>query len=83
MGGGVVKFKTGELYELLFQDHAVGSHTPFMCKISGYIIEDNKDYVSISPWIVLTDDESVVRNNLEIFSILKCAIKKKKLINRQ
>lgn len=74
------KFRVGKLYELEFKDHTIGIKTPMDCKAVGYVIEDHKEYVLFSSWVVKTDDRDVFNNNLENFVVLKNCIKSKRLI---
>jgi hypothetical protein len=75
-----MKFKIGRLYEIYFMDHSIGLDSPFMCRVPGYVIEDNRDHVKITTWEVVTDDQEVKENNRELVCIMKCNIKRKRIL---
>ena len=76
-----MKFKIGSLYEIVeFKDHSVGTKLPVTCKAVGYVIEDHKEYVLLSSWVVITTDIDLFNNNLEHTIVIKSCIKDRRLI---
>ena len=75
-----MKFKIGYLYEIEFKDHSAGCTGPMNCMAVGYVLEDHKDYVYLTSWMVKTDDLSVRNSNLESFVLLKSCIEKRRLL---
>lgn len=73
-----VKYNKGELYEVVFKDHATGNDCPIVCSAVGYVIADNVDYIRLSHWIVHTDCADTYNLNLEKTVILKCCIIERK-----
>jgi hypothetical protein len=76
-----MKFKEGELYEVLFKDHACGSDEPLLCSVVGFVVHDEPNHVLLSSWVVHTIDPEIFNHNLEKTVILKkCILSKKKFV---
>lgn len=75
-----MKFKIGDCYRVLFLDHSVGMKDMMTIEVVGWCIADNKDNVVFTSWMVQSDDEEVVSENHEPFSIIKSCIKRKRKI---
>lgn len=75
-----MKFKVGRLYEVYFTDHSFQCKEPFLCRVPGYVVEDNEEYVQLTCWDTVTDDESARKENFEFICILKANIKKRRLL---
>lgn len=78
-----LKFKIDGHYEVFFNDHSFGLATPFLCKVSGYVIEDHKKYVKLSVWVCLADDIDVRNSNHEPVCILKSTIVRRRAIKQR
>jgi len=75
-----MKFRIGALYEIHFKDHTVGIRFPVECKAVGYVVEDNKEFVLLTPWWPFTDDMEIFNSNIEEYVVLKVCITKKRLL---
>jgi len=71
-----MKFETDCLYKITFLDHAIGDKGVVTCIVVGWVIEQDKEQVTLSYWIVETDDKELRDNNLEPVSIIKSTILK-------
>ncbi len=76
-----MKFKKGDLYEVVFWDHS--SHKdPFKFAAVGYVLKDDNNFVQITSWLPLNIEEhdNDFDSNCEMFCIMKsCIISRKKL----
>jgi len=75
-----VKFKVGKLYKVVFWDHSCGMKYLPKCQVVGWCIDDNKNRVLLSHWLIIDSDEELVDNNLEYTCIAKDVIISKKAI---
>jgi len=75
-----VRFKLGGFYEVFFTDHSFGCDKPFQCKVPGYVVEDADEYVKLTVWETLTDDNDVREDNFEFVCIMKSTIKRRRHI---
>jgi hypothetical protein len=72
-----MQFKKNHLYVIEFLDHAIGEavkEKPLKCQVSGWVINQNEDHVVLTSWLVISDDDELVKNNYEHVSILKGVI---------
>jgi len=78
-----MKFKVAKLYKIKFWDHTIGSKATTKCEVVGWCIDDNRNRVLLSHWIVVEfgEEEDLVENNYEYTSIIKSTIIWKKLIH--
>lgn len=74
-------FKKDKLYYIKFLDHSVGLKDAMIIEAVGWCVKDDPKYVVFTSWKVLSDDQDVVDNNHEPFSIIKSCIKKKKQLS--
>jgi len=75
-------FKKMGHYEVSFWDHCVGFEKPMLCKVSGYLINDTSSFIMLTTWVVVSDDDEVVQNNIEPVVILKSTIKSVRKLDR-
>jgi hypothetical protein len=66
--------KMGRLYKVQFYDHCVGIKGAMKCEAVGWLIAEDKDSITISPWRTITNDKEVYDNNHEYITILKKVI---------
>lgn len=74
------KFVKNKLYKIRFYDHSIGTSEKIVCEVVGWVIDDDKDRVLLSYWIVDSKCEETKKGNMEPVSIIKsCILKAKKL----
>ena len=71
-------FKVGALYYIKFLDHSVGLKESMVISAVGWCIKNEKDYAVFTSWEVESDDQEIIDNNHEPFTIIKSCIKKKR-----
>lgn len=74
-----MKFKLGKLYKIVFYDHSAGLDHPVVCHCVGWAVKDEKDYVTVTSWVVDTKDDDLKKNNYEPHCILKKVIIKTRM----
>ena len=74
-------FKVGRAYKIRFLDHTHGVNKLVIVETLGWCLEDHKDYVVFSAWRVDDDDDKMVDNNHEPFTVVKSCIKGKKILS--
>lgn len=76
-----MRLKVGSRYHILFLDHSAFIRGKTLCETFGLIESQNKDYVTVVVWNLLTDDsEDIIKENREIMEISKRSIVWTKLI---
>lgn len=75
-----MKFQEGKLYWVKFYDHSIGTKEEMICEIVGWCLEDRKNSVIFTHWVVDTKDEQVKKDNVEPMSIIKSCVIRKRLI---
>jgi hypothetical protein len=70
------KFELGKLYKVTFLDHCAGGQEVITCEVAGWIIKETPEQITLTYWLVITDDEEVRRDNFEPVNIIKSAIKR-------
>lgn len=82
MGREVIRMK--DLYYVKFWDHCKNHKKIVECELVGWIVSQDKKSITFAWWKTLFDDEKdnqeVIDNNMEIVSIVRKAIIKKKKI---
>ena len=62
------KYKVGTLYKVTFFDHCIGQHNKMICEVVGWILGDHDEHIVLTPWVVLTTDEDIKKDNVEPYS---------------
>ena len=75
-----MKFKVGDTYNIVFDDHAMNANEPMVCDVWGKILECEERYVKIAAWTVRSEDPSTYKDNLECFILLKSCIREWSLL---
>lgn len=70
------KYSVGALYKLTFFDHCIGRYDKMLCEVVGWCLQDSDDHIVLTPWITVTDDEQIKKDNVEPYSIIKSTIKR-------
>ena len=75
-----MKFRVAKLYKVIFWDHSCGLKHLAKCQVVGWCIDDNRNRVLLSHWLVIDSDKELVNNNLEYTCIAKSTIISRRLI---
>ena len=74
-----MKFEICKIYKVRFYDHCIGKAEKMICEVVGWVVQDEKDFVVLTSWIVDTDDKQIKKDNVEVTTLLKsCIIRKRK-----
>ena len=75
------KFVVGRLYYIKMLDHSVGMKDKMTVELVGWCLEDHKDYAVFTSWQVIHDDQKLVDDNHEPFSVIKSCVRRKKVLS--
>lgn len=65
------KPKSGKPYKVRFYDHAIGDETGVICEIMAWYLHDDDAFHVFTTWLVDSEDEETVLDNLETTAIIK------------
>ena len=74
-----MKFKIGDKYIIQFHDHCTGNFK-MLCEVMLKIIKEDSTHIYGTWWILITDDQDVEEANVEMVSIIKSTIVKKRKV---
>jgi hypothetical protein len=61
-------------YKIDFWDHVINADKLTLCRVYGKIIQISKDFIVLSFWEPLKEDDATTKSNRECLTILKKAI---------
>lgn len=75
------RFKIGRAYKIKFLDHVKDGGSPVLCRVFGTVIKEDSVCIVVAYWEVEDEDAEIVAHNREVLTIVKKAIKSKKLLD--
>lgn len=75
-----VTFEVGYLYKIRFHDHSVGCDEDIICEAVGWCMEQSDVSAKFTYWLIDSDCQETVNNNVEVFKVVKSAIISKRKI---
>ena len=75
-----MQFKDGHPYFIEFLDHGVGLKKLMTCRVMGWVLDQDDEQVTLSYWLVVTEDDEIYTENQEPYVLAKGTIKKKRLL---
>ena len=75
------KFKKGSLYKIRFLDHCVGQDESMLCEVAGWVLKETEEIVVVTYWQVISDDKTIVEENIEPVTIIKSTIISKRKLS--
>lgn len=69
-----MRFVKGKMYQILFWDHCTGGTELIKINYVGWVVSQDKERLTLTSWLLDSDDEQMVKDNMETVNIIKSVI---------